>query len=207
MVRRLLAAAVLSVAGFAAAAVRAEGPKTDPRTAGAKPAAAPKPAESAGAPAPLGPVWRNAAPVIRERVSTPTPRARLAEADEDALAQAVLVIEEKLAGLDPPVHYQPSIREVEREYLRRESREVQFTDDGLVVISYEVEVTAEQVRNLRTEDRVVDAMRAVVGLTALSGIAFLFFRADERTKGYLTRWLAIGAVGLAAAAAAALYLK
>ena len=124
----------------------------------------------------------------------------------------------------------PAPNEVEKEFLRRDSRTMthlrdatgpraeamrKSLKDGLglspeeigrhVDIEYDVEVTADQVRHLRTRDRVGDTLRVFGAFAAVALAGFLFLRADEWTKGYLTRWLAMGAVLLAGGAAAALY--
>ena len=72
-------------------------------------------------------------------------------------------------------------------------------------VEYDVEVTADQVRHLRTRDRVGDTLRVFGALAAVALAGFLFLRADEWTKGYLTYWLAMAAVLLAGGATAALY--
>jgi hypothetical protein len=154
--------------------------------------------------------------VIREHVASALP-APEPDADEDALAAARDVVERKLAELDPPVRHKPSLAEVKASFLRKGSRQVRrptaaeraefapYVDpDKLVYVEYEVEVTDRQVRDLRVQDRVAVGLRAV-GLVAVVALAgFLFLRADEWTKGYLTRWLALVAVTLVGAAAAAL---
>jgi hypothetical protein len=73
-----------------------------------------------------------------------------------------------------------------------------------VYVAYYVEVTGEQVRELRAQERVSSAIRAFGIVIAVALAGFLFLRADEWTKGYLTSWLAITAVVLAGGAAAAL---
>ncbi len=156
-------------------------------------------------------------PVIREHIASLLPYPTEAEADEDAIAQACEVIAKKLADLDPPVHYRPSPAEVRAEFLQRDSRTVRApsaTEKDIlqragitgerVYVEYEVEVRPDQVRELRSQDRVSSALRVLGGLFALSIAGFLFLRADEWTKGYLTSWLALAAVTLAGAAAAAL---
>ena len=77
--------------------------------------------------------------------------------------------------------------------------------DRRVNVEYDVEVTADQVRHLRTRDRLGDTLRVFGGLSVIALAGFLFLRADEWTKGYLTRWLAMAAVLLAGGTAAALY--
>jgi hypothetical protein len=154
-------------------------------------------------------------PVVHERVAGANflPEA---EAEKDAREQARELVRQKFAEFDPPLRHEPSPGEVE-EYIRKDSRAVippgpelkaEFARSGItgnpVKIAYDVEVSAEQVRELRSQARVGFGLRAVAGLVAVSLAGFLFLRADERTKGYLTSWLALGAVTLAGAAAAAL---
>lgn len=157
--------------------------------------------------------------VIKEQVVSTlayAPSAE-AEADEDVLNVARDLIERRLAELDPPVRYRPSLNEVKNEFVRGEKFFRPLTDvqrelyaknglgTNLVFVGYDVEVTAAQVRDLRTRERLSTTLRVfgVVTVVALAG--FLFLRTDEWTKGYLTRWLAVAAVLLTGVAAAALY--
>ena len=48
----------------------------------------------------------------------------------------------------------------------------------------------ELVRELRTRDRIVSALRVFGVVTAVALAGFLFLRLDEWSKGYLTSWLA-----------------
>jgi hypothetical protein len=160
--------------------------------------------------------------VVRERVRGPAPAATEDDAADAAVEAAAGVIADRLAGLDPPVYYRPTPNEVRAEFVRptgravvpatpeqRESLEAVAPDlrgKPLVFVELEVEVSADQVRRLRAADRVGDGLRLVGVLTAVFGAGYLFLRLDERTKGYLTRWLAAGAVALALGAAAAMYL-
>ena len=140
-----------------------------------------------------------------------------AEAEEDALTQARELVEQKLAALDPPVRHKISINEVKAEFVRKDSRTVRPPDaeekeafavygvsGNLVYVEYDVEVTSDQVRELRAQERVAAGLRVMGILVAVVLAAFLFLRADEWTRGYLTSWLALGAVALAGGAAAAL---
>ena len=155
--------------------------------------------------------------VVRERVVSVVPYATEAEAEEDALALAREVVERKLAELDPPMRHKFSINEVRNEFLRKDSRTVRPPDAGekeiyaqlddhvsLVYVEYDVEVTADQVRELRSPERVAGGLRILGILVAVALAGFLFLRADEWTRGYLTTWLALGAAVLAGGAAAAL---
>ena len=152
--------------------------------------------------------------VVREHVTSGV-SASEAEADADALAQARDAIERKLGELDPPVRYRPSAAEVKAEFIRKDSRAVRapdadrqklFAKEGLVgnfvFVEYDVEVSAEQVRELRSQERAGAGLRVLGMLVAVALTGFLFLRADEWTRGYLTSWLALGAVALAGGAAA-----
>ena len=169
-------------------------------------------------PAPKSPLRPGAPAVIRERVVSAIPYATEAEAEEDALTQARDLVEQKLAALDPPVRYKPSIGEVRSEFVRKDSRTVrqpseeekatfvryELPNTNLVYVEYDVEVTADQVRELRSQERVSGGLRVLGILVTVALAGFLFLRADEWTKGYLTHWLALGAAVLAGGAAAAL---
>jgi len=181
-------------------------------------------------PEPKSPPRAGPPPIIRERVVSAVPSATESDAEKEAITAARDIIERRLLELDPPVKYRPSENEVRQEFLRRDSRTVVPLRDRQgaraeamrrvlkeqldlsteeiarrVDIEYDVEVTADQVRHLRTRDRVGDALRVFAALAVFAVAGFLFLRADEWTKGYLTRWLAMGAVLLAGGAAAALY--
>jgi hypothetical protein len=173
---------------------------------------------SARPPAPAADPKPSGNVVIREKVSSNLARPDPAAADDDALEQAAARIEQRLRELDPPVLYRPSAGVVRNEYVRRGSRAVVDPSDAekkllgqegkgdWKYVEYTVEVTADQVRELRARARVGSALRVlgVVAGVALAG--FLFLRLDEWTKGYLTSWLAFAAVALAGGVAAALVL-
>ena len=155
--------------------------------------------------------------VIRERVVSAIPYPTEAEAEDRALKDAQERIEQKLRELDPPVDYRPSLAVVKNEYVRKDSRVARpptETEKELiraagyapdrVYVEYTVELTAEQVRALRTRDRVTDGLRGLGVITAVALAGFLFLRLDEWTKGYLTSWLAVGAAALGGGVVAAL---
>lgn len=182
-------------------------------TVPAAPKAAPKPEPNRLAnvpPRPTSPV------VITDRVSSALPYTLAGEADEDALLQAQEKVAQRLRELRPPVNVRPSLDAVRSEYVRRETRTVRYPgpqesellkQNGYsaerVYVEYDVQVTADQVRVLRTQDRIDDALRAIGVLTAAALAAFLFLRLDEWTKGYLTSRLAVGAIILAVGVTAA----
>ncbi|QJW94143.1 hypothetical protein [Frigoriglobus tundricola] len=155
--------------------------------------------------------------MFRERVKSAIPYATEADAEEDALTQARDLVEQKLAALDPPVRHKPSLTDVKADFVRPDSRTVRplsaedketfalYTlNNNYVFVEYDVEVTPDQVRELRAQERAAAALRIMGVLVAIALAGFLFLRADEWTRGYLTSWLALGAVGLAGGAAAAL---
>jgi hypothetical protein len=153
--------------------------------------------------------------VIRERVVSSIPYPTEAEAEEDVLALARDLVEKRLATLDPPLKHKPTLGEVRTEFLRHDTRVVRQADaaqkealaqngSDFVYVEYDLEVTAEQVRELRSQDRVYTGLRVTGVLVAIALAGFLFLRADEWTKGYLTRWLALGAATAGGGVAAAL---
>jgi hypothetical protein len=198
------------------------------RTTASVPASTPAPPEAAAPPAtaasapPAPPAARGglssartAVEVITERVSS-VPYLAEADAEKDALEQAARVLAAKLAELDPPVRYTPSATEVKADFARnRKVREptpeeaAALRDSGYdptnrKYVEYDVIVTADQVRAMRSHERVLGGLRVVAGVAVAALAAFLFLRIDEWTKGYLTSWLALAAFGLAGGAAALL---
>jgi hypothetical protein len=170
------------------------------------------------APEPRGRKKRSASPaLISERVVTEIPYPTEAEAETRALEDAQKLIEQRLRELDPPVEYRPAATVVKNEYLRRDSRLVRLPTDSEKVllkqngydadrkyVEYTVEVTADQVRELRTRNRVADSLRGLGALAAVSLAGFFFLRLDEWSKGYLTSWLALAAAALGGGIIAAL---
>lgn len=176
----------------------------------------PEPPPAARGEPPVRAAARGSSPVvIRERVVSAIPYPTEAEAEDRALRDAQDRIEQKLRELDPPVDYRPSLAVVKNEYVRdRKPRSPTETEKDLiraagyapdrVYVEYTVELTAEQVRALRTRDRVTDGLRGLGIITAVALAGFLFLRLDEWTKGYLTSWLAVGAAALGGGVVAAL---
>ena len=196
----------------------AVGPPKPVPPKGGTPPSPPEPPVVKGPPAPKSPPHPGGPPlVIRERVVSIVAYSTEAEAEEDALAQAREIIEKKLSELDPPVRHKVSVNEVRTEFLRKDSRTARKPDPeeaellvregisgNLVYVEYDVEVTAEQVRELRAQERVGAGVRIIGALMVVALAGFMFLRADEWTRGYLTSWLALGAAILAGGAAAAL---
>ena len=160
---------------------------------------------------------RTSVVVISERIVTEIPYPTEAEADARAIEEAQKLIEKRLKELDPPVEYLPPISVVRNEYIRKESRLVRLPSDseknaialagyaeGRRYVEYTVEITGEQIRELRTRNRVTDGLRALGAIAAVSLAGFFFLRLDEWSKGYLTSWLALAAAALGGGIVAAL---
>ena len=152
---------------------------------------------------------RTSVVVISERIVTEIPYPTEAEADTRALEEAQKLIEKRLKELDPPVDYFPPVSVVKNEYVRKDSRLVRLPSEseknaialagyaeGRRYVEYTVEITGEQVRELRTRNRVTDGLRALGAIAAVSLAGFFFLRLDEWSKGYLTSWLALAAAAL-----------
>ena len=137
-------------------------------------------------------------------------------ATTDAVEHAREVIANQLELLDPPVARRPSFETVRDKYVVPNSAvTVQPPDDlkadwakakletNRVWVRVDVEVTAEQVRQLRGEERTIAVARLVLVLVlVLAGLAG-FFRLDALTKGHLTGQLGIALAVLGAAGATA----
>jgi len=151
--------------------------------------------------------------VFKETVSSTTFHPIEADADADALEQARQRVVARLAELDPPVKAVPTAEYVKRHFVRERAvrpldprtrerlTELGTKADG-VYVDYEVEVTAERVRELRSQDRLSMGLRLLAMVVGAAFAGFLFLRLDDWTKGYLTSWLAVAAAALAGGAAA-----
>lgn len=157
--------------------------------------------------------------VIHEKISTDVPFSTEAKAEEKALLLAQQRIKERLQALDPPITYEPSPAVVKNEYIRKDTRNVRrpsgkeqdrWAAEGyagdLMYVEYDVEVTADQIRELRTQERLGGMLKLFGGIAAVALAGFLFLRLDDWTRGYLTSWLAFVAAALAGGIAAALWV-
>lgn len=162
-----------------------------------KPAPPPPPPAPPAAPAPVS------GDRIREVVRSELPYSSIAKADEDAIEQAQKKLVEKLPSLG--VRQKPPLSAVREQYVNKESRVVRkptdaeqaiidkagMTDPNLVYVEYTVEMSEPQIRQLRMFDRIVDALRVAAGVFVVALAGFLFLRADDYSRGYLTSWLGL----------------
>jgi hypothetical protein len=193
--------------------------KSEPVSAPANPSPPPQIIAAKESLEPKSPPRPGSPAIIRERVASSKVYESESEAEDDVLRVAQYTIEQRMAELDPPVKYRPSENEIKSEFIRKDSRTTRqpseqqkeyYANNGLSTkwysVEYDIEVTADQIRELRTKDRITNAFRVIAGLAFIALSCFLFLRADEWTKGYLTRWLACGAVALVGGATIALFL-
>ncbi|WP_149110008.1 undecaprenyl-diphosphate phosphatase [Limnoglobus roseus] len=135
----------------------------------------------------------------------------------DALTVARTELMKQLDQLDPPIHARPWLVKMKTEYVKGEVRPVPPTDEEKTAIKanglnpnvywveIDLELTEDQVQQLRSTERVTDAFRGGAILFAFLAAIYGFLRLDQWTKGYLTMWLGLAA-GLAVGGVAMLVL-
>ena len=138
---------------------------------------------------------------------------------EAALADALLVaqarLRDQLLKLDPPLEAVPAVGLVRADYLRpgsdaviqptaaeRAAWEAAGVDPNRVWVTCDVEMSDDQVRQLRSDRRLASAAPVFLLPLVLSGGLWGFLRLDALTRGHLTGWLVAGVGGLVIAAAA-----
>ncbi len=158
-------------------------------------------------------------PAIKRRVKSDKLYTNRDMALNDALIKAGSEIHDALRALDPPVEGRPGWSKVKADYLRPESvtyptpseaDKKALAEAGLdpngVWAEIDVEVTDDQVRELRAESRTGTAgVAGAVGFVLVLAL-FGFLRLDAWTRGYLTGGLAVAIVAAAGAAVALLVL-
>jgi hypothetical protein len=150
-------------------------------------------------------------PVIKLQIRSDKPHVSEEMATADALQVAQMELMKALQALDPPIAIKPSLAKIHSEYLRRDTKKAiplsnedreALKQSGLrdsanrVYMTFDVELTERQVQKLRAEERVNTAFQVGGVLLAILLAVHGFLRLDAWTKGYLTSWLAIGAIGL-----------
>lgn len=156
-------------------------------------------------------------PAIRIRSRSENVYPSKEKALADALVGARIKLAEQLANLDPPIHTRPTIDQIRAEYLRPESvTEIPASadlkkdlaannlDPNSVFVEVEVEVTDDQVRQLRSVGRLEKTGVVAAGAFVLALGLFGFLRLDAWTKGYLTTVIGIGVAAAVAGAMALL---
>jgi hypothetical protein len=130
------------------------------------------------------------------------------DAEQDALERAHKEVLDYLAGLNPPVEWQPSVDYVARKLVKqREEDGPKMREFGPV---YEMTLTIDVASNQQQQDilkhdrqhrmevRQLVLLKIVGGLVALLAVVAVYFRLEEYTKGYYTLWLRLLGLGLIA---------
>jgi hypothetical protein len=145
-------------------------------------------------------------------VASPRFEATKERAKESAIEAAVDRVHEYLLQQEPPVTRMPTIEMVRKMVIKHPKASEADVEFGVVTVQpvesvgktedyYQVEVAIkvrpEHVRELRSKDRSSEALWVLAGLAGLAAVVAGFFRIDAWTKGYLTSWLMLAAVGTA----------
>jgi hypothetical protein len=152
-------------------------------------------------------------PAISLNVRSDKPHTTREEGIQDALRVAQAEIQSTLAKLNPPVLTKPHLSTIRSEFIRKDGihEEQLSAADKLALdnskagsnrmyVRLDIEVSEDQVRQLRAGERVSTGFQYGAVLFAALLAIYGFLRLDAWTKGYLTSWLAIGAVALVAVA-------
>ena len=123
------------------------------------------------------------------------------DARADALEHVRAHLMVHLQAQKPPIRSIPSIERIEREFATKElpTRSEWFPspiNDKMFKVDLRGEITPEQIRELRSIDRMWWLARmGGIGLT-LMVVLVLFFRLDDWAKGRITHWLGLGAAAI-----------
>lgn len=135
----------------------------------------------------------------------------------DALTVGRTELMKQLEQLDSPIHARPWLVKMKSEYVKGDVREIPPSDKEKELIKanglnpnvrwveIDLELTEDQVQQLRSTERVTDAFRVGALVVAFLAAVYGFLRLDQWTKGYLTLWLGLAA-GLAVGGVAMLVL-
>jgi hypothetical protein len=152
------------------------------------------------------------------------------EAERYALDKARALVEKHLREQDPPVAWSPTVEYVRKQLVRGDPRRREELDRNDVVIGDErvkalawsltVQVTPQDLEDMRVKEveqrlrqareeregraaeRLLLAIKVFVGLVVALLAVTCYVRIDDWTRGFYSRWLAAGAVGLVVAAVA-----
>jgi hypothetical protein len=174
-----------------------------------KRASKPKPPASASAAEPKKPEAKPEPPVVEVspaiRFTVQSDWMDEAAAVEDALAKAQTELMAKLQMQEPPIYAKPTKDTIRRKYRKSLEREYptqaqrdEFEKAGIspqrLRVNLTVELTEQQVRQVRSGERAGDAARLVVLAVAALAALYGFLRFDAWTRGYFTVWLGIAAI-------------
>lgn len=162
---------------------------------------------------------RSPAAIHLAQVRSKSPHETRERALDDALTMARDRLLAEFREADPPVHATPSTDDVRAKYLRADSvtevlpaQDVQDAwkaanlDPNRVWVEVDVEVTADQLRELRAGYRLGWTAWVVAAILVMVVVVHGFLRVDAWTKGYLTTALALAAAAAAGGGMALIYL-
>lgn len=146
----------------------------------------------------------NGEPVLREDGSVRfRAQGEFRSSPQAARDSALQAVQEQmrawLAKQDPPVRRAPTLDAIGRTVRQQEPMQEESVAGGrMYKATLVVDLTPAHVRDLRERDRAYSGVWTLGGVLAILGVVALFFRIDEWTKGFLTRWLIAAAVALSA---------
>lgn len=137
------------------------------------------------------------------------------DAQLGALQEAQATLIGYLRSLDPPVEWTPSLSYIDHRLVKLKKRERNdFKDDVGVMTKVHItmELTQADRRDIQLKDREFHSQERMLWLAKVLGglvtcLAALagYVHLDERTKGYYTNWLRMGAFGLVTVVGAGLW--
>jgi hypothetical protein len=135
-------------------------------------------------------------------------RGNVNAARDSAVEAAQERLRSWLAEQAPPIRHVPSLDTIRREMIRQQEtpEKEQVDNETQYRVTLSVEMQPSHIRALRARDRTGSGIWMLGGVLAILGVVALFFRVDEWTKGYLTRWLIAGGIAVIAGLIAALFL-
>jgi hypothetical protein len=111
-----------------------------------------------------------------------------------------------LQDVHPPIERVPSTQMILEQLTRSQTKDsvpVPEYNEPYIGVTLTIEVRPEHLQMLRRAERVADTGWLLAAACGALAVISLGFRLDEWTKGYLTRWLIIGAAGVIGLVAAA----
>ena len=164
-------------------------------------------------------VFENDVALRIENVKSSAPDPIRERALQDAIRVARDELAKELRAMNPPIDTVPSTREIRARYLVLDSvSEIQPSpevrsaweraglDPDRVWVEINVELTSNDLRELRTNARLASTTWIGIGAMILLTALTAFLRFDTWTRGYLTKVLAVAAIAIAAAGVALLYI-
>ena len=130
------------------------------------------------------------------------------DAEQDALREAQARVGGYLRTLNPPIDWLPPLSYIGDHLVKKKELETKDFEEQVGVMRrqhLEIEVGAREVREMarlsrvdRSHERMFWLARVLVGLVTILGAVAGYVHLDERTKGYYTTLLRLGAASVIA---------